>query len=62
MTIEIEVHIDTLCPWCYVQKRCLDSAMARFQVRQPGAQFRVAYKPFYINRELESGPSRFPFP
>lgn len=53
--VRIEVHMDTLCPWCYVQKRSLDAAMKRYQVKHPEVEFEVLYRPFYLYPLLKTG-------
>lgn len=53
--IRIEVHIDTLCPWCYIQKRSLDAAMRKFQDQHPEVEFEVLWRPFYLYPMLEEG-------
>ncbi|PNH06161.1 hypothetical protein TSOC_007481 [Tetrabaena socialis] len=46
--ITLEVTSDTVCPWCYVGKRRLEKAMARFKDR---ADFKVRWLPFQLNPE-----------
>ena len=53
--IKIEVHVDTLCPWCYVEKRSLDAAMRQFQDKHPKVEFEVLWRPFYLYPMLGSG-------
>ncbi|KAG9254657.1 thioredoxin-like protein [Emericellopsis atlantica] len=58
MLVRIEVHIDTLCPWCYVQKKCLDVVLERFQERHPGMEFEVLWRPFYLYPLLQGGTKK----
>ncbi|GIL73974.1 hypothetical protein Vretifemale_3965, partial [Volvox reticuliferus] len=44
--ISIDVISDTVCPWCYVGKRRLERAMARFADR---AHFTVRWLPYQLN-------------
>ncbi|EFJ49696.1 hypothetical protein VOLCADRAFT_80613 [Volvox carteri f. nagariensis] len=44
--ISVDVISDTVCPWCYVGKRRLERAMARFADR---ADFTVRWLPFQLN-------------
>ena len=53
--IRIEVHVDTLCPWCYIEKRSLDAAMRQFQDRHPEVEFEVLWRPFYLYPMLDAG-------
>lgn len=55
--LRVEVTVDILCPWSYMQKKALDNAMARFQRKNPEVAFDVVWNPFYINAELEEGTS-----
>ena len=55
MLVRIEVHMDTLCPWCYVQKKCLDVVLERFQERHPEVEFEVLWRPFYLYPLLQGG-------
>ena len=43
--IPIDVVSDTVCPWCYIGKRRLERAMARF----PSKTFEVRWHPFLLN-------------
>ena len=58
--VKIEVHVDTLCPWCYVQKRSLDVAMKVFQHKNPEVEFEVIWRPFYLYPMLDSGEYMYP--
>lgn len=51
----IQVISDNVCPWCYVGKRNLESAMKQFATSQPTEKeqeppvFDVRWKPFFLN-------------
>ncbi|KAI9900630.1 hypothetical protein N3K66_004892 [Trichothecium roseum] len=72
MLVRIEVHVDTLCPWCYIQKKSLDAAVARYQAKYPAMEFELLYRPFYLYPFLHTtcpkktlyetavGPENFP--
>jgi predicted DsbA family dithiol-disulfide isomerase len=49
--IEIEVYSDVVCPWCFIGKRHLDSALATFQ-RTSGAQLALTWRAFQLNPQL----------
>lgn len=53
--IRLVVHADTLCPWCYIEKRSLEASMKRFREKHPRVEFEVTWKPFYINPSLNAG-------
>jgi len=46
--MDIEVIIDTICPWCYIGKRRLEQALA---LRSHVAA-RLIWRPFLLNREM----------
>jgi predicted DsbA family dithiol-disulfide isomerase len=54
MLIPLEVYIDFICPWCYIVKRSLDSAMAKFIERHPEVEFELSWRPFYVAPMLKT--------
>ena len=56
----IEIVSDVVCPWCYVGKRQIESALAGHARANPGAvPPRIQWKPFELNPTLpEEGMSR----
>ncbi|KAM3428245.1 hypothetical protein MY4824_008925 [Beauveria thailandica] len=54
MLIPLEVYIDFICPWCYIEMRSLAAAMDRFVARHPEVEFEVQWRPFYIAPMLRS--------
>ncbi|KAM3514826.1 hypothetical protein MY11210_001550 [Beauveria gryllotalpidicola] len=48
MLIPLEVYIDFICPWCYIEMRSLAAAMDRFVARHPEVEFEVDWRPFYV--------------
>lgn len=62
----IQVHFDLICPWCFIGKRHLDAALARFSQARPDVEVEVLwvshqllpdtppeglpYQPFYEKR------------
>ncbi|MBI2314304.1 MAG: DsbA family oxidoreductase [Betaproteobacteria bacterium] len=58
--LEIEVISDVVCPWCFIGKRRLEAALARYAEVHPAAETpRVLWKPFQLNPGLpESGMDR----
>jgi len=47
----IEIVSDTVCPWCYVGKKKLDTAIASYKQSHPESQdtFSISWLPFYLN-------------
>lgn len=51
--LEIDVVSDVVCPWCFVGKRQLDEAIARWQAASPGRSApRIRWRPFQLNPEM----------
>ena len=51
--LRIDVVSDVVCPWCYVGKRQLEEALARWRERHPGSpQPQVRWLPFQLNPGL----------
>lgn len=46
--IEIDVISDPVCPWCYVGKRRLESAIAQ----RPDIDFTLRWQPFQLNPDM----------
>ncbi|MFI5928816.1 DsbA family oxidoreductase [Micromonospora sp. NPDC051543] len=51
--MEIEIYADLVCPWCYLGKRRLDEAIARYD-----GEVTVRYRPF----QLDPSPVPEPLP
>src|ERR1700736_3548065 len=51
-TLAIEVISDAICPWCWVAKRRLDSAIAAIA---PDVMASVTWRPFELNPEMPKG-------
>lgn len=49
--LHIEVVSDTICPWCFVGKRHLDTALKAF----PHLDVQVEWKPFFLNPHIPEG-------
>ncbi|CAN0426557.1 unnamed protein product [Ectocarpus sp. 12 AP-2014] len=51
----IKIFSDNVCPWCFVGKRNLETAMKQFAAREPSTRspsvFDVRWKPFFLNIE-----------
>jgi predicted DsbA family dithiol-disulfide isomerase len=53
MTLAIDVVSDVVCPWCFIGKRRLESAIARYVAERPDAPApEVTWRPFQLNPGL----------
>ena len=53
MTLAIDIVSDVVCPWCYIGKRRLESALERYREQHPqGPAPRVTYHPFELNPDI----------
>jgi predicted DsbA family dithiol-disulfide isomerase len=51
--LNIDIISDVVCPWCYIGKRQLESALALYAQQNPNAEEpRVAWRPFQLNPQL----------
>jgi predicted DsbA family dithiol-disulfide isomerase len=55
----IKAVTDTVCPWCYVGERRLESAQRIWAQQHPssGDTFTISHQPFQLNPTLERGPT-----
>ena len=51
-TLAIEVISDAICPWCWIAKRRLDSAIAAIA---PDVTASITWRPFELNPEMPKG-------
>ncbi|KAK0709717.1 DSBA-like thioredoxin domain-containing protein [Lasiosphaeria miniovina] len=49
LSIKVDIHSDTVCPWCYLGKKSLDSAIATFRARHPGVDFDLVWRPYILH-------------
>jgi predicted DsbA family dithiol-disulfide isomerase len=53
MAIRIDVISDVVCPWCFIGKRHLESALAAWREKHPGRELpQVRWHPFQLNPDL----------
>jgi predicted DsbA family dithiol-disulfide isomerase len=50
-TIKLDIMSDPICPWCYIGKAHLDTALAEF----PGHPFVIEWHPFQLNPDMPAG-------
>jgi len=60
MALSIDVVSDVVCPWCFIGKRRLEGALARYIAAHPDAPPPVVtWRPFQLNPDMpEEGMSR----
>ncbi len=51
--MQVEVWSDVVCPWCYVGKRNLESALAQFAHAD---EVELVWRSFQLDRDAEQGP------
>jgi len=51
-TLTIDVISDVVCPWCYIGRRRLGTALAQFAAEAPGVRPLVSWHPFQLNPDL----------
>lgn len=62
LLVPIEVFSDTLCPWCWVEKRSIEAAMRRYQAKHPDVDFELVWRSFCLNPLLKTSESSLPPP
>jgi len=50
--LQVDVVSDVVCPWCYIGKRRLETALATLRVRAPALDVAVRWQPFQLNPDL----------
>jgi predicted DsbA family dithiol-disulfide isomerase len=48
----VDVVSDVVCPWCYIGKRKLETALTRLRADEPGLAPTVRWHPFELNPDL----------
>ena len=52
MNIHIEIVSDLICPWCYIGKRKLESALESLRAQQPEVVVHISWLPFELNPQM----------
>jgi len=53
LVVNIDIVSDVVCPWCYVGKRQIETALAQYAKESPGAAPPVVnWRPFQLNPQL----------
>jgi predicted DsbA family dithiol-disulfide isomerase len=53
--LNVDVVSDFVCPWCFVGKRQLLTALRRFGERNPGVPTATRWLPFFLNPDTPAG-------
>jgi predicted DsbA family dithiol-disulfide isomerase len=60
--VTIDIVSDIVCPWCFIGKRRLESALAMVRAEQPGLACTVRWHPFFLNPDTPpEGEPYIPF-
>jgi predicted DsbA family dithiol-disulfide isomerase len=54
MKLHIDIVSDVVCPWCYIGKRRLNSALAQLRVEQPQVELSARWLPFFLDPRTPS--------
>ena len=55
MNFQIDIFSDVVCPWCFIGKRNLETALGQWRARHPDETPVVRWHPFQLNPDLPSG-------
>jgi predicted DsbA family dithiol-disulfide isomerase len=56
MALSIDIISDVVCPWCFIGKRRLESALRLYRERNPGSpEPKVTWHPFQLNPDMPAG-------
>jgi predicted DsbA family dithiol-disulfide isomerase len=55
MNFQIDVISDVVCPWCFIGKRNLESALETWRAKHPDETPTVRWHPFQLNPDLPTG-------
>ena len=50
--LTIDIVSDIVCPWCYIGKRHVESAVEQWKAANPNAEVNVRWHPFQLNPDL----------
>ncbi|MBA3504294.1 MAG: DsbA family oxidoreductase [Betaproteobacteria bacterium] len=51
-TVRVDVVSDVVCPWCFIGKRRLETALKALRGREPALDIAVRWHPFQLNPDL----------
>lgn len=47
--LTLDIVADFVCPWCFIGKRRLETALAQMRMRRPNFQCEIRWRPFFLN-------------
>ena len=50
--LTIDIVSDVVCPWCYIGKRHVESAVAAWKAENPDGEVTIRWHPFQLNPDL----------
>ncbi len=50
--LTIDIVSDVVCPWCYIGKRHVESAVAQWRAAHPDGEVNIRWHPFQLNPDL----------
>lgn len=50
--LTIDIVSDVVCPWCYIGKRHIESAVAQWKAANPDGDVNIRWHPFQLNPDL----------
>ncbi|KAI8877827.1 thioredoxin-like protein [Backusella circina FSU 941] len=53
-TINVQVVVDTVCPWCFIGKRRLETAIKTFKETHPDVTFEIEYLPYQLDPSIKA--------
>ncbi|KAK0641150.1 hypothetical protein B0T16DRAFT_515272 [Cercophora newfieldiana] len=45
---KVDIYADTVCPWCYINKKSIDAAIAKHQTLYPEDEFDLVWRPYLL--------------
>ena len=60
--VKIDIVADIVCPWCFIGKRRLESAVAKVRAVHPDFTYQTSWRPFFLNPDTPpEGEPYLPF-
>lgn len=60
--VKIDIVADIVCPWCFIGKRRLETAVARVRAERPDFTYKTSWRPFFLNPDTPpEGEPYLPF-
>jgi predicted DsbA family dithiol-disulfide isomerase len=60
--VKIDIVADIVCPWCFIGKRRLETAVAKVRAVHPDFTYQTSWRPFFLNPDTPpEGEPYLPF-